>query len=117
MKKLTVFLLVLTVAVPAYALCPNSCELFWDPVTTWTDNTAIEPQHLPISYIAEWDNVALSPTTSLSVPLPKPYGHGTSHVARLKARTATGIESAYSPPFPWTSPQGSLTFPGGGGIR
>jgi len=116
MKRFIV-LLALIVAVPALALCPNDCELYWGAVTTWTDNTAIEPQHLPISYIAEWDNVALPATAQLTVPLPKPYGHGTAHVARVKARTATGIESVYSPPFPWTSPQGSLTSPGGGGIR
>jgi len=116
MKRFLV-LLALFVAVPAYALCPNNCELYWSATTTWTDNTAIEPQHLPISYIAEWDNVALPATTQLAVPLPKPYGHGTAHVARVKARTSTGIEGPYSPPFPWTSPQGSLSFPGGGGIR
>ena len=94
----------------AMALCPNDCELFWTAPTLYTDNTAIEPADLPLSYIAEWDGVLLPMTTATFVPVPKPYGHDVPHTARVKAITARGSEGAFSPPFPWNSPKG---IPGG----
>jgi len=122
MKKMLGLLFVVVVlmyAGTASALCPDSCEAYWSPVTQYTDNTAIEAQDLPMSYIAEWDNTLLPVTTAVSVPLPKPYGHGVSHVLRVKARTARGTESVFSPPFPWTSPAGIPKSPPGtgGGVR
>lgn len=102
--------LVLTVmtlfAGPVHALCPDSCELFWQAVTTYTDGAALESQDLPVSYIVEWDGVVAPATTQTSWPLPKPYGHGVPHAARVKAVTARGTEGGFSPPFPWNSPTG-----------
>lgn len=109
------FLIFMALAGRAQALCPDACEAFWSPVTQYTDNTAIETQDLPMSYVAEWDGVLLPTTTAVSVPLPKPYGHGVSHVLRVKARTARGTESVFSPPFPWTSPEGIPKSPPGTG--
>jgi len=122
MKKMLGLLFVVVVlmyAGTASALCPDSCEAYWSPVTQYTDNTAIEAQDLPMSYVAEWDNTLLPSTTAVCVPLPKPYGHGVSHVLRVKARTARGTESVFSPPFPWTSPAGIPKSPPGtgGGVR
>jgi hypothetical protein len=119
MKKMIGLLIGLAILVlyagTARAMCPDSCEAYWSPVTQYTDNTAIETQDLPISYIAEWDGTLLPATTAVSVPLPKPYGHGVSHVLRVKARTARGTESVFSPPFPWTSPEGIPKSPPGTG--
>ena len=100
-----------------HALCPNDCELFWTAPTQYTDNTAIEPQDLPLSFVAEWDNVALPATTQTFVPVPKPYGHNVPHAARVKSITATGVEGPFSPPFSWTSPKGTPKNPIGGGVR
>ena len=122
MKKILGLLFVVVVlmyAGTASALCPDSCEAYWSPVTQYTDNTAIEAADQPMSYIPEWDGTLLPATTAVSVPLPKPYGHGVSHVLRVKARTARGTESVFSPPFPWTSPAGIPKSPPGtgGGVR
>lgn len=101
----------------ARALCPDSCEMWWTPPTTYTDNTVIESQDLPLSYVAEWDGIALPVTTQISVPVPKPYGHGVAHILKVKTITARGTEGAFSPPFPWTSPVGIPRSPAGGGVR
>lgn len=107
----------LTLSGSANAACPDNCEIYWDPVTMYTDNTAIEAADLPLSYVAEWDGVSLPATTQTSVAVPKPYGHGASHAARLKTVTARGKESAFSPPFSWASPEGVPRYPVGGGVR
>jgi len=98
---------ILLFARSANALCPDDCRLSWSPVTQYTDNTAIESQDLPLSYIAEWDGVVLPATTQTSVALPKPYGHDVAHTARVKAKTARGTEGSFSPPFSWSSPVGT----------
>jgi hypothetical protein len=108
---------ILLSAVPASALCPDSCELTWSPVTQYTDNTAIEPADLPLTYIAEWDGVELPATTQTFIALPKPYGHGVAHSARVKSRTARGTEGPFSPPFPWNSPEGTPGVVLGIGVR
>ena len=44
MKKILGLLFVVVVlmyAGTASALCPDSCEAYWSPVTQYTDNTAI----------------------------------------------------------------------------
>lgn len=110
-------LLLALLAVDASALCPADCELYWSGPTTYTDNTAIEPADLPLTYIVEWDGVLLTPTTATSKPLPKPYGHGIAHTARVKAKTARGQESAFSPPFSWSSPVGIPKDASGIGVR
>jgi hypothetical protein len=122
MKKmigLLIGLAILMYAGSARALCPDSCEAYWSAVTQYTDNTAIEATDLPLSYVAEWDGTLLPATTALSVPLPKPYGHNVAHTLKVKARTAKGVESVFSPPFPWTSPAGIPKSPPGtgGGVR
>jgi hypothetical protein len=118
MKKVIVLLLgMMLIAGAAMAACPNDCEMFWIPVTQYTDNTAIEAADLPVSYVAEWDGVTLSSTTNTFIPIPKPYGHGVLHTLRMKARTARGAESIYSPPFSWTSPAGYPKNPAGIGVR
>jgi len=101
----------------AHALCPDSCEMWWTPPTQYSDNTAIESQDLPLSYVAEWDGAALPVTVSTALPVPKPYGHGVSHTLRIKSITARGTEGLFSPPFPWTSPVGIPKSPAGGGVR
>jgi hypothetical protein len=119
MKKLLVLLSLVVVffATPAHALCPDSCEAYWSAVTQYTDNTAIESQDLPLSYIVEWDGAVLPATTQTSIALPKPYGHGVPHVARVKARTARGTEGNFSPPFSWSSPAGAPKGVLGIGVR
>ena len=92
--------------------------LSWSPVTNWNDNTAIESQHLPMSYVVEWDNVVQPSTTATEWAIPQPsVGHGVSHVARVKAKTATGIEGLFSPPFSWSSPEGGVPVVRGIGVR
>lgn len=93
-------------------------DLYWSPVTTWTDNTAIEPEHLPMSYTVEWDGTSQPATTESSWPIPAPaVGHGIQHVARVKAATATGKESVWSDPFAWSSPDGTVPAVLGIGVR
>ena len=101
----------------ANALCPSDCELYWTAPTLYTDNTAIESQDLPLSYIVEWDGVLLTPTTSTFKPIPKPYGHGVGHTARVKTKTARGTEGAFTSPFPWSSPVGIPGGASGIGVR
>jgi hypothetical protein len=103
----------------ASATCPDSCEAFWQSATQYTDNTAIEPADLPLSYVAEWDGTLLPATTALAVPIPKPYGHNVQHTLRVKSVTAKGVGGPFSPPFSWTSPVGIPKSPPGtgGGVR
>lgn len=102
---------------PAMAGCPNDCELFWTPPATYTDNTAIEPADLPLSFIVEWDGTLLPATTNPFVSIPKPYGHEANHTARVKVKTARGSEGAFTSPFSWVSPAGIPGTAGGIGVR
>jgi hypothetical protein len=118
MKRILVFLAaMMLIAGAAMAACPSDCEGTWSPVTQYTDNTAVEAADLPMSYVAEWDGVTLPATTNTFISIPKPYGHGVLHNLRVKARTARGAESVYSPPFQWTSPAGYPKSPAGIGVR
>lgn len=93
-------------------------ELYWTPVATWTDSTAIEPEHLPMSYVVEWDGDVQPARVESSWPIPSPaVGHGAQHIARVKAVTATGKESAWSDPFSWSSPEGTVPAVRGIGVR
>lgn len=101
-----------------YAKDAAAWELYWNPVTTWTDNTAIEPEHLPMSYLVEWDGNVQPATVESSWPIPQPsVGHGTQHTARVQAKTATGWEGAFSDPFLWSSPEGTVPAVRGIGVR
>jgi hypothetical protein len=118
MRRVFFFVLLFTVffAGRGWALCPESCELYWSPVTTYTDGAIIDAVDLPLSYIVEWDGVLLPPTQNTFVPLPKPYGHEIPHTARVKAVSARGEESAFSDPFDWSSPRGVISAPDGLGF-
>ena len=115
MRKISLLTVAVLLSLPLMA---SAWTLSWTPTTMWNDNTAIEPAHLPVSYIVEWDNAVQTPTTGTAWAIPAPsVGHGIAHTARVKARTATGIEGPFSPPFSWTSAEGSLGSVGGITVR
>lgn len=84
----------------------------WDPVTSYTDNTAIGPEAGGIFYNVEMDGsvvVTKTPSTSWVLPaVPKK----SSHVFRGMTVLGTGDNSVWSPPFPWTAPAGNPFAPG-----
>lgn len=104
-------------ASPAHALCPDSCEIFWTPPPNYTDGTPIETQDKPLSYVVKYDGSDLAATTNVSLPVPKPYGHGIAHSISIKTITARGTEGAFGPPFGWSSPEGIPGDASGIGVR
>lgn len=104
-------------ASPALAACPDACEMFWTPPVNYTDGTPIETQDLPLSFVIKYDGSDLAATTNVSLPVPKPYGHGVAHSISIKTITARGSEGAFSPPFGWSSPVGIPGDASGIGVR
>jgi len=84
----------------------------WDPVTTYTDNTAIESTKLPVKYEIKKDNVVLVTGTTATSYTFTDTGHGQTRTFTAKAILATGEESAESPPYTWTVPLGIPRSPG-----
>jgi len=106
MKRFLV-LLALFVAVPAYPW-----TLSWDPVTTYTDGSPVEPSKMPVRYEAKKDNVVLITNTTATSIAFTDTGHGLTRSFTMKAMLQTGEESVWSPPYSWTVPLGVLTTPG-----
>jgi len=75
----------------------------WDPVTTYTDNTSIEPEKLPVTYIVKMDNVVICTTTDTSCTI-EHINAGQDHLFTAMARLVTLEESAWSPDCPWPCP-------------
>ena len=98
MKKFFV-LLALFVASTSFAW-----TLSWDPVTTYTDNTVIGPDAQGVFYNVEMDNVMASGDFLGSAWIIPAVSQRSSHTFRVRTVLGTGEVSAWTPPFPWTSP-------------
>ena len=86
--------------------------LSWDPVTTYTDNTAIGPEANGIFYNIEMDGTkVVTKTTGTSWIIPT-VAKKSAHTFRAQAEAGTGEVSAWSPPFAWTAPAGNPGAPG-----
>jgi len=107
MKKVIV-LLALFVAVPAYPW-----TISWGPVTTYTDNTAIEASKLPVKYEIKKDGVVLVTNTTATSFTFTDTGHGLTRSFTAKAVLQTGEESAESPSYSWLVPLGVPKTPAG----
>src|SRR3990167_7019006 len=75
----------------------------WDPTTTYTDNTSVEPEKLPVTYIVKMDNVVICTTTNTSCTI-EHTNAGQDHLFTAMAMLVTLEESAWSPDFPWSCP-------------
>ena len=84
----------------------------WDPVTTYTDNTAIGPEANGIFYNIEMDGArVVTKTTGTSWVIPT-VAKKSAPTFRAQAEAGTGEVSAWSPPFAWTVPAGNPGAPG-----
>lgn len=100
---ITIFILCIYVA-NAHAV---NRTISWSAVTTYTDNTLIEPTKT-VYYTIKMDNTVLvDNTTATSFVFPQ-TDENILHVFVGKARLSTGEESAWSPPYSWTSPIGGI---------
>ena len=114
MRKRMVFLTALLLAfvilpgIPQAAGTEKECS--WGAVTTYTDGLPIEPSKT-VYYNAWMDNVPKAVKT-LNTWFKFPVtDHGVAHTFTAQAELSTGEKSAISPPFTWTSPQGTPTTP------
>jgi hypothetical protein len=105
MKKL-VILLALFVATTSFAW-----TISWDPVATYTDNTAIEAPKLPVRYEIKKDGAVLVTGTTATSFSFTDTGHGLTRSFTAKAMLQTGEESAESPAYSWTVPLGTPRNP------
>lgn len=106
MKKLLV-LLALFVATTSFAW-----TISWDPVTTYTDNTAIEASKMPVRYNIWKDSTLIGNKVTGTSLLFTDTGHGLIRSFTAQAELATGEVSAISPAYSWTVPLGSPQVPG-----
>lgn len=106
MKKL-IFLLALFVATTSFAW-----TISWDPVTTYTDNSAIETSKLPVRYEIKKDGAVLVTGTTATSFAFSDTGHGLTRSFTAKATLQTGEASAESPAYSWTVPLGAPRTPG-----
>jgi hypothetical protein len=89
MKKVIV-LCILFAVVPTMA---QAYRLFWGAVSTYTDNTAIEPANLPVMYDAWQDGVPIAVgTTILFAPL-NDNTKGKVSTYTIRARLTNGATS------------------------
>jgi len=122
MKKMLGILIGMAVLM-LYAANVSAFTLNWDPVTKYTDNTAIGSEAEGVFYNVEMDGAAASGDftgTSWNIPaVPKKSAHTFRVRTALGAldNTGTQIRSAWSPPFAWTSPQGVPVIPSGITVR
>jgi len=117
MKKVARFLLwtgiLAALATPAFA---ETRTISWDPVTTYTDNTPIEPGKT-VTYSAYWTpdpglslaslhtiGTSLATTSTTFDPTVQGMTRGGTVYFTAKAVLNTGEESALSPAFAWVVP-------------
>lgn len=107
MKRWGIAFLLLMVGATAFAW-----TITWDPVTTYTDNTAIEAAKLPVKYEIKKDGAVLVTGTTATSFVFADTGHGLTRSFTAKAVLQTGEESAESPAYSWTVPLGAPRIPG-----
>jgi len=83
----------------------------WDPVTMYTDNTAIEATKLPVKYEIKKDGAILVTGTTATSFAFTDTGHGLTRSFTAKAVLQTGEESVESPSYSWTVPLGNPRNP------
>jgi len=106
MKKILV-LLALFVAGTSFAW-----TISWDPVTTYTDNTAIEASKLPVYYYIRKDGAVIGNKITATSLQFLDTGHGLTRGFTAQAELATGEVSVESPVYSWTVPLGIPRAPG-----
>ena len=102
----------------------SSWSLYWNQVTNYTDNTAIEPTKT-VSY-----TVRIGGVVQGNVPCnPAPDGkctwlipssivsHNKNLLFDMQTKLDTGEVSVWTPPFAWTSPPGIPAAASGIGVR
>jgi len=96
-------------ASPAMAFTLN-----WVAPTQYTDGTPIESSKTITYDVAVDGSPQAANISGTSWPIPQSLiGHGKTLAFTLKSKLNTGEESAWSPPFPWTSPLGNPNPPSG----
>jgi len=109
MKRLLMF----TVLMCLFAPLALGWTVSWGPVTTYTDNTAIESSKLPVKYEIKKDGVVLVTGTTATSYVFSDTGHGLTRSFTAKATLNTGEASAESPAYSWTVPLGVPRHPAG----
>ena len=79
----------------------------WDPVTTYTDNTLVEPSKLPVTYIVKMDDVVICTTFNTSCTF-EHVNADQDHWFTAMARLVTLEESAWSPDYLWHCPPAGI---------
>jgi len=100
-----------------YAEGASAFTLNWAPVTTYTDNTTIGAEAQGVFYNVEMDGAAASGNFSGTSWVIPTVAKKSAHTFRARTVLGTGEVSAWSPPFAWTSPQGSPAVPGGMNVQ
>jgi len=108
MKKILVLLAVIVLVMSTTAVM--AFRLYFTPVTTYTDNTAIEPANLPVLYDFWIDGspLAVGATSSPINLIDNTYG--ATHTYKGRARLADGrvsdnVVATLSNPFDLRSPK------------
>lgn len=102
--SLILSLILLILFILTYNAFAITRTISWDPVTTYTDNTSIEPEKLPVTYIIKMDNVVICIVITVTSCTFEQMDHSVSHKFNAKATLFTGEESVWSPEYLWFSP-------------
>jgi hypothetical protein len=116
MKKM-LGLLIGMVVLMLYVENAMAYTLNWEPVTTYTDNTAIGPEAGGVFYNVEMDGTEASGNFSGASWVIPAVEKKSSHTFRARTVLGSGEVSAWTPPFAWTSPQGSPAVPSGMNVQ
>ena len=109
MKRFLMFVVLMCVFAPMVF----GWTVQWQPVTTYTDNTSIEPAKMPVKYEIKKDGTVLVTGTTATSFVFTDTVHGLTRSFTAKAILQTGEESAESPSYSWTVPLGQPRNPAG----
>lgn len=118
MKKVLVLVALFTLFLVAGASAETK-TISWNPVTTYTDNTAVTGTALPVKYDAFWSalNTLANPHVLQTNGIPtfvvfdivtQGMVRGTTIYFSARSRTATGEVSVNAPAFSWVVPNLAL---------
>ena len=83
----------------------------WDPVSTYTDNTAIEASKLPVMYNIWKDTILIGNKVTATSVVFTDTGHGLTRSFTAQAVLSSGEASAISPAYSWTVPLATPVTP------
>ena len=113
LKNVGVIVAVVLGVMCLFAGSASAFTMSWDPVTQYTDNTAIGSEAQGVFYNVEMDGTVRASRISVTSWVLPDVPKKSSHTFRAQSVLGTGEVSAWSPPFAWTSPAGVPVVPSG----